>query len=104
MEPFISDLTKPGEYTYCCVVRRNGLEGRATIRQDALRGNAYVLSAYGHKQKGGRMGHKQQAAADDLALEAKGNLGRALYAARWTSETRRYLGRDEIVWLPPQSF
>jgi hypothetical protein len=49
------------------------------------------------------MGHKQRQLANDLALEAKGNLARALYTAGWSSEQRAYAGRTYILWHAPQS-
>lgn len=102
---YLDDMSKPGAYTYQCVIRRDGLEGRALVRQQMLAPfkGAYEMDAYGAKQRGGRMGTQQQQRADDLALEAKGNLTRALYAAGWSSEQRAYAGRTCILWIAPHS-
>lgn len=100
MSNWTDDLTKTGEYAYSSQRTRNGVKALATVRQSVMRRGAYQMSVSAYAVSLRPLGSRQQATADDLKLEAKGELTRALYAAGWHSEQVPSGGSTIVLWWP----
>lgn len=96
----ISDMTIPNEFAYTCQMTKGNVKAIAQVRQTVIRRGAYEMQAGVFNTTRAKLGSKQKVVADDLSLEAKGNLTRALYAAGWRSEQMKYGGKDIILWWP----
>lgn len=83
-------------------LQRGNIKAYAVIRETVAKPGAYIMTTMAYNHTGAKLGSRQQRIADDLKLEAKGQLTQALYAAGWHSEQVTDRIGIQILWWPPR--